>query len=317
MKKITLFLIATIFFAEFTYAGMPTDTGKWVRGGTFNLNFSETGYQHWATVTDNVVTVNSLLSVFAKYTKHKWAWENYGDFAYGQSRLSSIGAFRKSDDRMNVTSKLGYGASSKLFYTLLFNFSSQFTPGYTYASASDKTGILNSNFLAPAKIELSLGIDYKPNSYLSVFFSPFANRIILCTDTNLSKIYLAPRAQDETKINGVVQTVAAKNYRYEFGSSLKFLFQKDVMKNVNLKSRLEFFTDYLDHEHNVDVYWDFIFSMKVNKYISASAGATMIYDNDIAVPLQTSVGGVEGYYGASGPRLQIRHTLGVGLAYKF
>ena len=167
MKKITLFLIATIFFAEFTYAGMPSDTGKWAKGGTFNLNFSETGYQNWATVTDNTVTVNSLLSLFAKYTKGKWAWENYGDFAYGQSRLSSIGTFRKSDDRINVTSKLGYAASSKLFYTLLFNFSSQFTPGYTYNKSYDgkrDTASLNSKFLSPAKIELSLGIDYKPTS---------------------------------------------------------------------------------------------------------------------------------------------------------
>ncbi len=317
MKKIFLLFVSAIFISQFTYAAMPTDTGKWVKGGTFNVNFSETGYQNWATVTDNTVTVNSLLSLFAKYTKGKWAWENYGDFAYGQSRLSSIGSFRKSDDRINVTSKLGYGASSKLFYTLLFNFSSQFSPGYTYNknyNNTKDTGILNSKFLSPAKIELSLGMDYKPTSYLSIFFSPLANRIIICADTNLSKIYLAPRAQD--LVNGKVQG-GTKTYRYEFGASLKFLFQKDVMKNVNLKSRLDFFTDYLDKEHNVDIYWDFILAMKVNKYISASAGATVIYDNDIAVPLQTSVNGIEGYYGASGPRTQFRHTIGVGLAYKF
>ena len=295
---------------------MPSDTGKWVKGGTFNLNFSETGYSNWATVTDNTVTVNSLLSLFAKYTKGKWAWENYGDFAYGQSRLSSIGAFRKSDDRINVTSKLGYGASSKLFYTLLFNFSSQFTPGYTYASASDKTGVLNSKFLSPAKIELSLGMDYKPTNYFSVFFSPLANRIIICADTNLSKTYLVARPQD--KVAGKVQD-GAKTYRYELGASLKFLFQKDVMKNVNLKSKLEFFTDYLDKEHNVDIYWDLILAMKVNKYISASVGATVIYDADVAVPLQTNdpITNQLGYFGAAGPRTQFRHTVGVGLAYKF
>ena len=317
MKKITLFLIATIFFTEFTYAGMPSDTGKWAKGGTFNLNFSETGYQNWSTVTDNTVTVNSLLSLFAKYTKGKWAWENYGDFAYGQSRLSSVGTFRKSDDRINITSKLGYGASSKLFYTLLFNYSSQFTPGYTYNknyNNTKDTSILNSKFLAPAKIELSLGMDYKPTDYFSVFFSPLANRMIICADTNLSKTYLVARPQD--KVNGKVQG-GAKTYRYELGASLKFLFQKDVMKNVNLKSKLEFFTDYLDKQHNVDVYWDLILAMKVNKYISASVGATVIYDNDIAVPLKTTVNGIDGYYGAAGPRTQFRHTLGVGLAYKF
>jgi hypothetical protein len=58
--------------------------------------------------------------------------------------------------------------------------------------------------------------------------------------------------------------------------------------------------------------------MKVNKYISASVGATFIYDDDIAVPLKsTNALGVEGYNGLNGPRTQFRHTLGVGLAYKF
>ncbi|MFM2225229.1 MAG: hypothetical protein RJA07_1431 [Bacteroidota bacterium] len=320
MKKITLLFLAAVLFSSSTFAFMPADTGKWEKGGTFNLSFSETGYQNWATVTDDVVTVNSLLSLFAKYKKGKLNWENYGDFAYAQSRLSSIGSFRKSDDRMDVTSKVGYAASSKLFYTLLFNFKSQFAPGYTYDNALDKTGTRNSDFLLPAKIELSLGLDYKPTDYFSVFFSPLANRIVYCNthDSSLLATYLKVRPQDIDKNTGKRQG-GAINYRYEFGSSLKMLFQKDVMKNVNVKTRLEFFTDYLDNAHNVDVFGDLIISMKVNKYISASVGATVIYDNDVAVPTGKTYDAIthNTTYLSAGPRTQFRHTVGVGLAYKF
>jgi hypothetical protein len=318
MKKITLLFISIITTSVAAFAMMPADTGKWDKGGTFNLNFSETGYQNWATVTDDVVTVNSLLSTFAKYTKGKNAWENYLDLAYGQSRLSSIGSFRKSDDRIDFTSKYGYKANKTLFYTALFNFKSQIMPGYTYLANSKgikDSAIVNSKFLAPGRIELSLGIDYKPNDHFSLFFSPLANRLTICSDTNLSAIYLKVRPQD--KLNGKTQG-GSKTTRYELGASLKMLYQKDIMKNVNLKTRVELFTDYLDKAHNVDVFADLILSMKVNKYISASVGATIVYDDDIAVPLKSNNAlGDKGFNGLNGPRTQFRHTFGVGLAYKF
>ena len=325
MKKFTFLFISTLIFSSaFAIKPLPVTTEapakKWSKGGSFTLNFSETGYQNWATVTDNVVTANSLLNLFAKYNVGKSSWENYLDLAYGQSRLSSIGAFRKSDDKIDFTSKYGYKASNKLFWTALFNFKSQIMPGYTYLANSKgvkDSAITNSKFMAPGRIELSIGMDYKPNTYFSLFFSPLANRLTICTDTNLAPLYLKVRPQDLDKATGK-RIGGATTYRYELGASLKMLYQRDVMKNVNLKTRIELFTDYLDNQHNVDVFGDLVIAMKVNKYISANIGATVIYDDDTAVPLKSKdANGIEGYNGLLGPRTQFRHTFGVGLAYKF
>jgi hypothetical protein len=324
MKKITLIIITSLLFSS-AFAIKPLNESvvvapkKWTKGGSFTLNFSETGYQNWATVTDNVVTANNLLSLFAKYNQGKMSWENYLDVAYGQSRLSSIGSFRKSDDKIDFTSKFGYKASKTLYYTALFNFKSQIMPGYTYLTnykGVKDSAQINSKFMAPGRIELSLGIDYKPNESFSLFFSPLANRLTICTDTLLAPLYLKVRPQDIDKATGK-RNGGTKTSRYELGASLKMLYQKDIMKNVNLKTRIELFTDYLDNQHNVDVFGDLILAMKVNKYISASVGATLIYDDDTAVPLKSIVNGVDGYNGKLGPRTQFRHTFGIGLAYKF
>jgi hypothetical protein len=172
--------------------------------------------------------------------------------------------------------------------------------------------------MAPGRIELSIGMDYKPNTYFSLFFSPLANRLTICTDTNLAPLYLKVRPQDLDKTTGK-RNGGATTYRYELGASLKMLYQRDVMKNINVKTRIELFTDYLDNQHNVDVFGDLIISMKVNKYINASVGATVIYDNDVAVPTGKTYDAATHTttYMSAGPRTQFRHTIGVGLAYKF
>ena len=67
------------------------------------------------------------------------------------------------------------------------------------------------------------------------------------------------------------------------GANLKVELNYDIMKNVNLYSRLNLFTDYMRGKEakNIDVSWDVQLNMTINKWLSASVSTNLVYDNDI------------------------------------
>ncbi len=88
-------------------------------------------------------------------------------------------------------------------------------------------------------------------------------------------------------------------YRFELGAMVNAKMQKDIMKNINLMSQLSLFTPYSDGFGNIDVAWDVVLGMKVNKYISANISASLLYDDDIS------------------NKVQFKEVIGVGFAYNF
>ncbi|MDG5726850.1 hypothetical protein, partial [Acinetobacter baumannii] len=71
----------------------------------------------------------------------------------------------------------------------------------------------------------------------------------------------------------------------ELGAYLMGRYRQTVAKNVTLSTRLELFSNYLHNPENVDVNWETLLDFKVNKFLSASLATTLIYDDDILVPL--------------------------------
>ena len=54
--------------------------------------------------------------------------------------------------------------------------------------------------------------------------------------------------------------------------------------------------------------------MKVNKWLSASVSASLIYDDDIDIPLDKNDDGINDNVG---PRVQFKEVIGVGLNLTF
>lgn len=77
---------------------------------------------------------------------------------------------------------------------------------------------------------------------------------------------------------------------------------------MTIYSRVDFFSNYLEDTKNVDVRWDVLLNMKVNKWFSANISTNMIYDNDTKIVQKD---------GSKGPRLQFKEVLGVGFQVNF
>lgn len=267
MKKSVL--VATIlFFAGFVYAqDKPAgDTTRfWQTTGQVNLAFSQVSLTNWAAGGDNSLSANGVARLEADYSKNKSEWDSYILTGYGLSKIGSE-SFFKNDDKLELFSKYGYQASKKWFYSAVLNGRTQFAPGYK--SKEDRNTKI-SDFLSPGYLTAALGMDYKPNSAFALFLSPVSSRFTFVIDDSLSNA-------------GAFGVDPGKKLRPEFGGFVKAIYKKDnVIKNVNIGTTLDLFSNYLDHPGRVDVNWDLLLTMKVNKFIAVTLSTQVIYDYDV------------------------------------
>lgn len=293
MKKFTLiFIIVT--FSTLAFAAKPGDTTYWKSKYESALTFSQTTLTNWAAGGENSITSNIMLNVFKDYAKGKVSWNNYLGLAYGLAKQESFDHLRKTDDKINFLSKAGLYAWKNWDYTALFEFKSQFAEGYKYPNETDYI----SKFLAPGYFQLSLGLNYKPVEYFSVFISPLGARLTLVNDS-----YLTNRP------GGAFGVLGDNNTLWQVGGSVNALFKKEIMKNVNLLSKLDLFSDYRNHPENIILGWENNLLMKVNKYISLTLNTMLI--SDPKTPYKATDGTLHG------ARAQFKETFGVGFAYSF
>ena len=303
MKKLTLFLIGFLLFGFISKAQNDADTA-WKTGGDFSLMFSQSSFTNWAAGGENNLTFNGFVNLYAKYEKGKSKWENMLSLAYGQTKTGKK-EFRKNEDKIDLLSAYGIKASDKWYYTANFNFKSQFAEGYNYHDdtiAKEKI----SNFLAPAYISLGLGMEYRPHDYMSFYFSPATARWIIVNDTLLASKGAFGVEKAYVDDNGTY--VPGETSKFEFGAYFRFMFVKDIVKNVNLSTKLELFSNYLENPQNIDVNWDTMINMSINSWLMASFGLQMVYDDNTPITDKD---------GNTGPRTQIKQLLSVGLSYKF
>jgi len=268
------------------------DSGKvWKTGGLFNLNFGQGSQNNWAAGGDDFsLSVATYLGFYAYYKKGKYSWDNTFDFNYGLVNTTSLGT-RKNDDRIDILSKVGRALSPKWDVAGLFNFHSQFSPGYSYNSDGSKD--LLSNFLSPGYVLLSLGLNYKPAPGLSIFISPITSRWIIVTDDSLSA-------------KGAYGVIPGKKVKNEIGAFASILYTKNLSKVISYNGRLDLFSDYENNPQDVDVMMNNMFIAKLSKVLTASWGLNLIYDNDVKLfgPNHDS------------PGLQLKSLLAAGLSVK-
>ncbi|MGE5429273.1 MAG: DUF3078 domain-containing protein, partial [Methylococcaceae bacterium] len=179
MKKylFILLLLPTALFSQ----QVPDTLKTWDVKGLVSLNFSQISLTNWVAGGRSSSAGVGIFNLSAKYTRDNWLWENTLDLGYGLIKEQNRQTV-KSDDKIDLTSKLGLKHSEKLYYTLLFNYKTQFAEGYKYPNTTD----VISNFMAPGYFTLALGLDYKPQKDLSIFFSPATARLTVVSDDKLS-----------------------------------------------------------------------------------------------------------------------------------
>lgn len=280
----------------------------WDFGGTGTINFSQVSLNNWAAGGQNSLSVLGITTLYGNYKQGKNTWNNTLDITYGTVKLENQ-RVRKSDDRFELNLKYGRNASTQWFYTAQLNIRTQLSPTYDDTRANRL-----SNFLSPAFITSSLGMDYKPNERLSVFLSPLTSKFTLVASQQLAD--MGAFGVEPARLNSLGDPIqgTGKHYRSEFGGFVNVRYRREIFKNITIQSKLDMFSNYIKKPQNVDVNFENLVNLKVNEFISASIFVHMIYDDDIPVKVDRTGDGI---MESTGPRLQLKETFGIGLSYKF
>lgn len=266
---------------------------NWKLTSLHSLNGTQSSFVNWNAGGRNNISLNASITASANFNKEMWHWSNDLSLAFGGIKYldeSEVISYQKTDDKIDLSSMVGIRISKKYLISLNAGFKTQFADGFNYPNDS----IAVSKFMAPGYMNLALGTDYVKDANFSVFGSPFAAKTTFVMDDSLSQI-------------GSFGVEKGERIRHEFGAFLKLKWNTELMKNIEMKSKLELFSNYLNNPQNIDVNAELVFVFRVNSLFSATAQWNLIYDDDIQI--RDSDGNV-------GPRTQFKSVLGIGISYK-
>jgi hypothetical protein len=319
-----LFFLGLSFFAqEDTVVGKqpsikpppPKDT-SFKDPGFISINISQTALSNWQGGGQDNFSIISLFRYEPTITKTNYQFSNKIEAQYGLTKIGDVKIYQKNIDRLFLLSRYDYKAAKKFYYSAQVDLRTQFSPGYVYQGDS-VAGQATSDFFSPGYIQQALGIDYKPVDYLSITLAPIAGKV-----TIVQRQYLADQGAFGVQAakydaNGVLIS-HGKRSRFEFGGRVIIKFKKDLVKNVNLDSYIDLFSNYVHNPQNIDVMINNTLTFRITKYFTASIISQLLYDDDVIIKRDWNKDGkYDNPNDINGPRLQALTTFAFGFGYKF
>lgn len=291
-------LVAGLHSRSWVQAQTPADTTYWNKGLTAGITFNQVSLSNWQAGGQNSLSGNLNVVAFANYDRDKISWDNNFEFGLGYNRQGDLQI--KTDDRIFLNSVWGYQLADRAYLSLSGQFRTQFFEGFK--SATDTT--LISNLLAPAYILLGTGMDFKVAPGLKIYYSPITAKLTVVADQSLANQGAFGVAPAEYNDLGELLVPGANSW-WQLGSYFTVNYVKaNIVKNVDFRSRLELYSNYLKNPQNLDVNGEIGVLLKVNGWLAANFDVQYIYDDDIRID-------------DLGPRLQVRQVFGVGLTFKW
>lgn len=303
-----LFILTLSLSAQDKTATKAASKNGWKTEGMFSFNIGQGGSRNWAAGSERFSLQGAVqFNYQVNRTWRKNIWENNLDLGYALVNTNRLG-FRKTDDKIDLTSLFRHTITKKTVgIGLWFNMRTQFHHGYDY-SETPKRRI--SGLMAPGYLTGGPGIDFRPVSCFSIFVSPVAPRMVVFTNRPYSFNYqggVKPDGSQEIPLSWYYNVDPVRKVRFELGGLLSAKYTREIAKNVTYRTRVDFFSNYVDDPQNIDVFWNNYFYLKVNKWLMVNYSFDMIYDDDVRL-----FGPLKNHAAA-----QLRSQLGVGFAARF
>jgi hypothetical protein len=338
MKKIFLTCLTVLFSCSLLAQEAETTPSPWSCNGVVGLNASATGLVNWAAGGNNNVNGVAFGKVRLLYSDKNLSWETNLNLEYGLSYIDQKNdAFQKSSDVIDFNTKLGWQFHKAWYLTASAGFKSQFAFGRAYDGTEAEDPII-SEFLSPSYTDISVGLDWKPNSIFSLYLSPVAGKITTAyvgdavenanpglrqqmqekyatwvyskeanADGTYDKMYRNCKAELGLSFKGGI------NYAYKdlkiittIGLFTPYAWDKTEMFDAN-----DVFIGYRDNNRrfgNFDVDWDAAISYQFLKCLNVTLSTSLKYYNGVKIADKE---------GISAERVQFKGILGLGVGYSF
>ena len=273
-----LTLVPKVVDAKINYWNTRTSVGINLNQAAFSNNWNGGGV--------NSMAIAGLINYKTEYRKESFSYAQEVILNYGKVKNKNQ-LEKKTVDRIYWDHKAAMQLSKNWYFFASLNFESQFDNGYAYRREGDnpETKSLLSKFMSPGYLTESIGFEYKPNQYFSTRIGTGTARQTFVLDT---AIYRTNPANKDKKEN-------FSNYGVPIGSTIQnelafqvvMNFDKDIFKNVNLKSKYMAFIPYDNFgytNHRLDV----ALTAKVNRYMNTSITGVGLYDRNQDSKIQGS-----------------------------
>jgi hypothetical protein len=281
-RKNTLPVRRPVLFPEVvtlnTASSLDEKVNYWRNLTAFGININQAAFSdNWSAGGVNSLALGGQFSYKSDYTREDKNYVSEVILQYG--KLKNKGQLsRKTVDRLFWDNKVALKLSKSWFFFGSVNFESQFDMGYSFskdAQGNQKRTLL-SKFMAPGYLTESFGFEYKPVKHFFLRIGTGTARQTIVLDTNLYKT--------NPKNFGVTP---GKNFRNELAFQVVSSFDKEIAKNLTLKSRYAMFANY-EKLSSIDNRIDITLTANVNKLINVSISGIILYDDDTANKMQAS-----------------------------
>ena len=269
-----------------------------------NVQFSQVQLSQWAAGGQSSASLIAKLDQFWEYDGTTLGWDTELHAAFGLLHRPDENIILKTDDRIELASKLGYRLKDKGAITALGSFRTQMAPGFAAVNGVPDPSQVTSRFMAPGYLVVALGLDLKATTTTTVFLAPFTSKSTYVLDDSLSAA-------------GMFGVAPGSNARHEVGGYIRLGLKEQVTENVTYAVSLDLFSNYLEEPEAVDIFSDHVLTLKVNDWLSTTLGLTLIYDKDVELLLREPDPDIPGDEGEMGPGVQLKQILAVGLSLKF
>ena len=260
----------------------------WTTSGSGSLQMTQNYISsNWYKGGESTVSLLATLQLKADYNDNdKVQWENLLDAKLGiySTPSDDYHSYLVSSDQLRLYSKLGIQATTKWYYTISTELSTQFLNNYE-ADEEEMT----SAFLTPLDWTTNIGMDYKQKKdkyTLSVFLAPLT----------YTMRYMSNNKVDETDF-GLDE---GETVQHNLGSEVTVNFTWKITDDISYETRFDYLTSY----QWVRVEWENTITFSVNKYLSTKLYIYGRYDDSSAPTTGSS------YF-------QLKELLSFGLSYSW
>lgn len=267
---------------------LDLEVNYWKHWTKFGLNANQASFSdNWNAGGVNSVAIGGLAWHKSEYNKNNFNFITEVDLKYGKIKNKDQLA-KKNNDRIFWDNKLSYKLAKYWAVYFSLTFESQFDLGFKYSRDEDGNEMIYetvSSFMGPGYFTESLGLEFKPDNTFSVRLGTGTARQTLVLDDRVRPLTVAEYAErypenkpidkDQEKF-GLRPGEKVKN---DLAFQLTANLDRNLSKNLNLKSRYNLFADYKmikDPDHRLDA----TLTAKVTSLVNVSLSGILMYDSD-------------------------------------
>ncbi len=277
---------------------LSLEVDYWKHWTKLGLNLNQAYFnKHWNAGGVNSIAILGTGWHKSEYNKNNLNFTTELDLRYGriQNDLFDKEAqtlSKKNIDRIFWDNKLAYKLSQSWAVYFSFTFESQFDAGYSYTrdrvTGAEIIDTIKTNFMAPGYFTESFGLEYKPDNTFSLRLGTGTARQTFVLDDRIKPLTAEqfyrrhgryPFPDDPTRGNDPVAGVeAGKTFRNDLAFQLTANLDRNLSKNLHLKSRYNLFADYTnlgDPAHRLDA----VLTAKITSLVNVSMTGIIVYNS--------------------------------------